>query len=218
MSEQPAPKRRRGKDLERPLQRKINEIKASAERIYRNYCRGEPKAEGAIAHVVKTLEFQGIQHTADEVRQWVRLGKWDEKIAEIDAKIYGALTRNRVNAKELTDHDYADLQAVKAAVIEMQDLAANIMAKAGEALVTLPIETVAEAVQVAQTGRAMLESSLKLRETLQRLTPDPVMKDIADVDGRPVEAQVLPAATSTVPNLAAAVAQFERAAREGKKH
>ncbi len=211
--------KKKGKRGVGPLRRQRAELMLQAERIYRRYCRGDLTTPHAFAHVVKTLEFQGDNHTIDEIRRWAKQGRWDEKVKTIDAAAYAAMHRSRhLRDNELSAEHYSDLMAVKAAVLEMQDLSVTLLAKAGGAIENMLVETPSEALQVARTGQMLLESSVKLREALAKFVPEQAKDVTATVDGRPVEGQILNAATTASPNLAAAVAQFERAAREGKKH
>jgi hypothetical protein len=140
-------------------------------------------------------------------------------VRNTDRLIYASLdVVKEKRTQALSDADYQDLMAVKSAVVELQDIAGTLLHKAGSAMEVLVPETIGDALSMAKTGQALLESSLKMREVLSRIVPEAAQQVVASVDGKPVEAQILPAAHNTVPNLAAAVAQFERAAREGKKH
>lgn len=207
------------KEPKRPMERKGVALKAKAERIYRRYCKGVEQADGAFAHVVKTLELEGHKVTSAKVRDWCRVEKWDDRVRGTDRLIYASLDVVREKrTRELTDTDYQDLMAVKSAVVELQDIAGTLLHKAGSAMEAFVPDTIADALAMAKTGQSLLESALKMREVLARIVPEAATTVSAQVDGKPVEAQILPAAHNTVPNLAAAVAQFERAAREGKKH
>lgn len=203
----------------RPLQRKEAELKAKAERIYRRFCKGVAQAEGAFAHVVKTLEIEGHKVTAPKVKDWCRIEGWDDRVRNTDRLLYASLDVVREKRTQaLSDVDYQDLMAVKSAVVELQDIAGSLLHKAGAAVETFVPETIADALAMAKTGQSLLESALKMREVLSRIVPEAAQMVTAQVDGKTVDAQILPAAHGTAPNLAAAVSQFERAAREGKKH
>lgn len=203
----------------RPMERKGAELKAKAERIYRRFCKGVEQADGAFAHVVKTLELEGHKVTSAKVRDWCRVEKWDDRVRNTDRLIYASLDVVREKrTRELTDTDYQDLMAVKSAVVDLQDIAGTLLHKAGSAMEAFVPESIGDALAMAKTGQSLLESALKMREVLARIVPEAATTVSAQVDGKPVEAQIMPAAHNTVPNLAAAVAQFERAAREGKKH
>lgn len=203
----------------RPLQRKGAELRGSAERIYRRYCRGVPCKEGAVAHVVKTMGMQGHQVTSAQVREWCRKERWDESVRNVDMPLYTSLevVKERREA-QLTDTDYADLQAVKEAVLDLQEVASALMARAGVAIQAFVPESLSEAVTVAKAAKDLVESTIKIREMLGKFAGDGAKDVLVQVDGRNVEAQIIPAARDAVPNLAGSLAQFERAAREGKKH
>jgi len=212
--------REKGAPLVKPLQEAKKAYIEKAEKIYRRYCRGMPGLEGAYAHVVKVIELEGGQVTIDQVRKWAKSNDWNGKVASLDAKVYGALEDVRARRRAITPSGRADLQALKETTDDLIDLAADLTAKAAASLEFVFAENVGEVVMLARTAKDIAESVMRVREALSRYVPAGMKQVEATSDGKAVQAEVLepPPATQAAPSLDAAVASFEKAAREGRKH
>jgi hypothetical protein len=190
-----------------------------AERIYRRYCRGLPGLDGALAHVVKTLELRGHDITIEQVRTWAIKHGWNEKVERLDAKTYAAVDIVRAKRAQMTASGRADLEAMRETIDELTNLAMDMTAKASAALEGVEVETLNDVATLARTAKDVAESSMRVREAMARYTPPGLKAIEATSDGKPVNAEMIPPpATETVPTLEAAVAQFERGARAGQKH
>lgn len=191
---------------------KMSLVRASAQAAYRDFCAGEPGKEGAIAYTVKTLAFKGMEVTATKVKSWQKMDRWDEQVENIDKPAQAAVEALQKPAPAEMPVDVArDMLALQSAVADLTLLARSMIQQTGALMQSITIAEPADVLNMAKTAALLVDTSIKARQALNTLTPEAA---------KVIEAQAVaaPPALAAAPTLAGVAAQYERAAREGKKH